>query len=64
MVRARFEAGEGELRGVCWNLAGKKAEIKSDGPRIDDTCRLNVAAVKNDIRDGLWVRRRIPFIST
>lgn len=24
-----------------------------ESPRFDDTCRLNVAAVKNDIRDGL-----------
>lgn len=23
---------KGALRGVCWNLAGKKTEIKSDGP--------------------------------
>lgn len=63
-VRGSKQGKESCVDCVCWNLAGKKAEIKSDGPRIDDTCRLNVAAVKNDIRDGLWVRRRIPFIST
>lgn len=29
--------------------------------RIDDTCRLNVATVKNDIGDGLWAEGGSPL---